>query len=138
MPNWSYTTVKVTGPEAKIDLNIVAKIMEKTAATCREIMQSGDGEALQNFNPHWYVRGLMHLASMLTRGEPVGLAESDDETVRDFTEITLAMGGAVDSESDPPWVMFNPPDHTEQRDMSKIKIGVDYRPADGDDDVVDF
>ncbi len=92
-----------------IDLSIVALIMEKVAATCREIARSGGREALQYYDVCSHQHTLLWMAYMLTRGEQCGLAESDEELVRDVGEITLAIGGTVDSESDPPWVLFNPP-----------------------------
>jgi hypothetical protein len=51
----------------------------------------------------------MQMAFMLSTGQQCGLAECDAEMVRHYSEITLAVGGTIDSESDPPWVLFNPP-----------------------------
>ena len=95
-----------------IDLNIVALILEKVAAACREIAQSGDSEALQNFDPFEFLRVPVTVAANLTRGQQAGLTLSGDDVVRICREITLAMGGTVDIESDPRWVPVNPPERS--------------------------
>ena len=95
-----------------IDLNIVALILEEVAAACREIGQSGDSEALQNFDPFEFLRVPVTVAANLTRGQQAGLTLSGADVVRVCREITRAMGGTVDSESDPPWVLVNPPERS--------------------------
>ena len=75
-----------------IDLNIVALILEKVAAACREIAQSGDSEALQNFDPFEFLRVPVTVAANLTRGQQAGLTLSGGDVVRICREITRAMG----------------------------------------------
>jgi hypothetical protein len=107
-----------------IDLNIVALMLEKVAALCRDIAQSGDNEVLQNFDPFEFLRGPMTIAGSLASGQQAGLQDCDDDLVRICRELTVAMGGTVDSESNPPMMLFNPPDRAvdESRHRARSKI----------------